>query len=714
MVGHLMPVCPSSNIDSIKYAAQQGRQNFVCFIDRYSNNVTLPAYFYSSTPYLSIMEDSIESDGDASLPYPAMSTPTSLARDHDTQYSTPDRRSTSARRRLDPSTPSIPSTPDDSVVPSTPMVVGTQDDPETPLTPLSQLREMDENDDTQQSEEAPSQVTEPLLPSDSTALIRGTDVHVPTAAAAFEDFLIHFISLDHVERANRENDHDDDDDDDLNSLDLSLQNQEPLYLIKLRDIITNGGVISDDDEQTSSLDIDTMHLFYHSPTCQNFYQQLVSYPMEIVPLMDLLVKRQLERMAGPNQFVPRVQVRPFNLKSLSHMRALDPVKMDSLLAVRGMIVRSSPIIPDLKVAHFQCCICGHDVQVRIDRGRIQEPHACPQCNCRDSYALTHNRCIFADKQLVRLQETPDEVPAGQTPASIVTFCFDDLVDTVKPGDRVEVTGVLRAQPRRVNPKITKLKSVYKTYIDVIHFRRVTGMEGNKEVTNESRTSMQTRFTPERVQLLKDLSKDAQIYSKLTQSLAPSIWELDDVKKGVLAMMFGGNHVRVKKGTATKNKSREDHDSWDSDVEEPELEQDECATKLNKRGDINILLCGDPGTSKSQLLSYVNKLSSRGVYTSGKGSSAVGLTASVVRDPETRELVLESGALVLSDLGICCIDEFDKMSGTFNISWIVQRQRYDGAKPNKFHHISQIQHAQFCMRPWSSRPSRLPRRVLLHP
>jgi MCM P-loop domain/MCM OB domain len=605
----------------------------------------------------------------------------------------------------------------------------------------------------QQQQQPPPPDDEPLFGQgggngDETAYIRGTNVHVPTAAAAFTDFLRTFVSLRHSQRrenrnngnSNNNNNNSDSDDDSLDSQLDDEASSRPLYLSRLQSLLTHGILPQQqhggrrrgqnhaasassssgigDAAATASLDIDTMHLYYHSRDCQLFYNHLVAFPMEIVPLMDIIVQRELERLMTAIQqqerqndgatmntlllssSIPRVQVRPYNLRQVSNLRSLDPVSMDSLLSIKGMIVRASPIIPDLKVAHFACCICGHVLLVTLDRGRIAEPRqACPTCNTKSSsFQLLHCRSLYADKQMVRLQETPDEVPAGQTPASVVTFCFDDLVDAFSPGDKVEVTGVLRAQPVRVHPKLSKVKAIYKTYIDVIHFRVITGMEtrdnnhsdnnnnGDSTATKTKQSlQSQQQWSEERVAELKTLSQQPDIYDKLTMSLAPSIWELDDVKKGILAMLFGGNHVRVKRGRNSsaaaarrRRQQRRDNDndndrnnnddssrnSWlDQEDDDDEDIGDigggaasSSTVKLQKRGDINILLCGDPGTSKSQLLSYVNKLSTRGVYTSGKGSSAVGLTASVVRDPETRDLVLESGALVLSDLGICCIDE----------------------------------------------------------
>ena len=601
------------------------------------------------------------------------------------------------------------------------------DVPGTPLTPLSTLDQdeaslppaIDDHDDEEMEDSLPppavatvaAVLNDPLFPTHPGAPqqhIRGTDVNIPTAAAAFTDFLRNFKSLRHSQRqqqqqlqqrqpqsrrrrqqqqqqrraddGNGSDDDINDDDDDAESVlsdASSIDDLPPLYLSKLQQLVTTTG----GGTTAKSLAIDTMHIYYHSPACQRFYRQLVAYPMELVPLMDILVQRELERLSN-NDHAPQIQVRPYNLKSVSNLRCLDPVDMDSLVSVKGMIVRCSPIIPDLKVAHFSCVICGHIVHAAIDRGRISEPTRCPQCTTTGSYQIVHNRGTYADKQLVRLQETPDRVPAGQTPASVTTFCFDDLVDSVQPGDKVEVTGVLRAQPVRVHPRVSKVKSVYKTYVDVIHFRTISGMESDRDKrdlaaqsdvrvvsagsghgTGTGNTQRRKRhFPPARVAQLQALSRDPDIYQKLTESLAPSIWELDNVKRGVLCMLFGGNNKRVKPRQNQEQSNSHDDNDWDDEDDQDDDEgKGDRTTSMHKRSDINILLCGDPGTSKSQLLTYVNKLSHRGIYTSGKGSSAVGLTASVVRDPETRDLVLESGALVLANEGICAIDEFDKMS-----------------------------------------------------
>ena len=294
------------------------------------------------------------------------------------------------------------------------------------------------------------------------------------------------------------------------------------------------------------------------------------------------------------------------------LRKVDTSFLDRMLAVSGMVVRTSELRP-LVVDAAWVCPNGHvTIQVQDDL-QLEKPPRCELCGEARNFELDRKQSRFIDFQIVRIQELPEELPPGQLPQFFDVNLEGDVVNTARPGDRVVLTGILRAVPD-YSPGQLRMR-LFRSQIDC-NFVEVRGKEPE-----------QLQITKQDEALIKSVAKGPDAYEKLIGSMAPAILGHEPEKEAILLLLVGGTSNLLPDGT-----------------------------KL--RGDINILLVGDPGTAKSELLKFTAQVAPRGLFASGRGTTAAGLSAAVIR--EKNVLMLEAGVVVLADQGIACIDEFDKM------------------------------------------------------
>jgi len=310
----------------------------------------------------------------------------------------------------------------------------------------------------------------------------------------------------------------------------------------------------------------------------------------------------------------KVYARLRGLPEKTPLRKIGSEDMGKLVMIDGIIVRATMVQPLLTKAAFKCRKCDEITYIEQTGPFVKTPLACPSCNRVGPFDLIEDQSEFINFQQMRVQEKPEDLPPGQLPRSLNVNFIEDLVDITRPGDRVIITGIVRAV-QSVSPRGRGLRT-FNIFIDANHID-VVGKE--PEVI---------QISPEDERKIIALSKDPMIHEKITQSIAPSIYGYEDIKRAIMFLLFGGVPKTLPDGVTV-------------------------------RGDINVLVIGDPGTAKSQLLQYVSRIAPRGLYTSGRGTTAAGLTAAVVKDVGGG-LSLEAGALVLADKGICCIDEIDKM------------------------------------------------------
>ena len=336
-------------------------------------------------------------------------------------------------------------------------------------------------------------------------------------------------------------------------------------------------------------------------------QQLLDHPDEYLEYANRAAKAQLQ-IEEPEyaEELVNITVRFEGLPEVTPLRILGSKHISRFVMLEGIVVRASPARPLVMEAAFKCKWCGAMSTVIQSGPFLTAPPHCsaPECRRKSSFDFIQEESTFIDSQDVRIQERPEDLPPGQLPRWLdIKLLERDLVDMARPGDHVVVVGIARAVASTL-PRVGRLRS-FTLHLDT-NFINVVSKEPEKLVA-----------TPEEEEKIIELSKDPKIQSKILSSLAPSIYGYEHIKEAIMYLLFGGTS--------------------------------KIFPDITIRGDLNVLMVGDPGTAKSQLLQYVAKIAPRGLYTSGRGTTAAGLTAAVLRD-KSGGMTLEAGALVLADKG----------------------------------------------------------------
>ena len=348
-----------------------------------------------------------------------------------------------------------------------------------------------------------------------------------------------------------------------------------------------------------------------------FAETLVDKPDEYIQHASRAAYAQLQ-IEEPEyaQEIKSVAVRFRGLPQTTQLRTLGSPHIGKLVMVEGIIVRASPVNPMVMRAAFKCKRCESIQYIDQTTPFLRAPFACadPACRSKGPFDFMQEESTFIDFQRIRIQERPEDLPPGQLPRWLnIRMPGRDLVDQARPGDHVAVVGMVRAEASTV-PGVGKQR-VFRLNLDANHI----------DVRSKEPEALIT--APEEEKRIHDIARDPWVHRNVIRSIAPSIYGYEHIKEAIMYLLFGG---------VTK-----------------QLED------ITIRGDMNALLIGDPGTAKSQLLQYVSRIAPRGLYTSGRGTTAAGLTAAVLRE-RGGGMSLEAGALVLADKGVACIDEIDKM------------------------------------------------------